>query len=268
MSRSLGDSIQAMDRLNSWVRSKSFRHGLSGMTLQRHIYRAKGDAIRSAHSQYEISHRPFTFLAKCRSCNGTGVFTHEYCYGSEADTSPCRTCSRSGVVRLDFVETRIWLEAPICWHSPRHSFPLSPYVLGVETNPGEWTPNQPGREMTPDEAARDLLLIDEQWPVSRWVSFHDRFYELYIGESVETCAHCGVGILPGDHRCGSHRSNVGFTFAACDRCRKAMTTEALFNVQVPQQLIDTQPNVQAWMRQRLEDIAYFTWEKERTARYA
>lgn len=281
------DVLTAIDRLNSWVRSESYRHGLWHSTLTRRIYEMKSAAIERAHRELVCTHRLIETLATCRDCGGDGRYVDTG--GQEFDH--CHACSNTGRVRLQFVETRIYdrnrhpdpaiaaremvtgaVGFPIlhAWHTPRmrfynRSFDL-PQEIGTDVT---WSVNQPGRDLTVDEAARDLLLCEPVFP-PRYR--HDQYcddwecrctdrYVLYLGEVTNCCAHCGADLsgFAADartdaggmqvNRLGKKIGRVDFTVAACAACYEARRWHAitLFDVALPPQLVAPQ-HVAEWVR--------------------
>jgi hypothetical protein len=221
-----------MDRLNSWVRSKSFRGHLSSGTLRRRIYEMKSEALRLADREFRCVHRSFETLTTCRSCGGSG----QYLDWNGHTWPHCRACMSKGVVRLDFVETRIfpdparkplvclmgnlpkhlldqfrgWRSEPLSdtpvltWISPRFSFPFPQSKISGETTLPNWTVNLPGEDLTPNEVARDLLLCESVFPKGfayrecrSWCECTGH-YKLYVGKETERCAHCDIPFDLGD----------------------------------------------------------------------
>jgi hypothetical protein len=153
--------VEAMDRLNSYVRSTDCRAKYY-TSLHDVIYTAKGYVIRAAHDQGLASHRRVHAFGKCRRCGGSGVY-RRYPSSGEAD---CRFCD-DGHVRLDFVETTISIDSRrFVWHSPIGRFVarLSLAVVGpLSTFSTDWQPNQPGKEIPLSDLARDLNLIEQAY---------------------------------------------------------------------------------------------------------
>ena len=258
MIATLISALEAVDRLNSWVRSPSFFRGLAAEGLRRRIYAIKGQAIQRAHGVLACTYHPLTTLATCRDCAGTGKYTDSY-----GTTYPhCRACGNSGVVRLHFVDTLIafyplykdlnpaW---HVHWHSPRDRWPLRSDLLGTEITDVDWKVNQPGKDLTVNEAARDLLLCDETFPGRH--CFGGRCscaacYRLHIGRVEDRCAHCGATVTQeqANHgRLGARSGRAEFTCVACPACYQAKgNSAALFAVGLPPELLEPE-HVRAWV---------------------
>ncbi len=241
--------LQAVDRLNGWVRSESFRRAWSGKALRRHIYQAKAEAIRLSYfSATTTSHRPFATLATCRDCSGSGKYTDFH-----GRTWPhCRACGNSGNVRLRFVESRILLlHRQFVWHTPSHLWPLSSEILGPETTVMDFMVNAVGTELPLDDAAHDLLLIDEQLP-PRYRDLHPP-YTLYLGKVDESCAHCGRAVTQEEAnrgRCTTTVARAEFSFIACPECENRLTTAQIFSVCIPVKLLEP-PHVLRWVEKNM-----------------
>ncbi len=165
------EKLHSLNALNSWVRSRSGREAIA--SPQRRIYEAKRMAITDATRLLGAKHYSLMLPAKCRDCNGTGNYIDSY--GHEFDH--CWRCSNSGFIRLEFVESHI--AEGIKWHSPRnkvYGLQVSGEVSFVAT---DWDVNKPGHDLSPDGAARHLLVIDEAWP-ARYPNSHKQCYETLL----------------------------------------------------------------------------------------
>src|SRR5690242_8277276 len=218
------ESIWAMDRLNSWIRSNSFR--AHNFASPRHaIYWLKGEALTWAHQNLSCLHSSVRVTTQCRDCDGTGCYTDSY-----GTTFPhCRACGSCGQVSLTFVQS--FIQGGPVWHTPWNKFWLRG-IYGQHPNyylarviDGEWTVNQVGRDLTPDEIARDLNTVEQFWQkrpdpyYTDWGGPFDDFkFTLYAGATPrETCSLCGN---PNDSGCGCRvtRFPIEWTDHACKRC--------------------------------------------------
>ena len=94
---------------------------------------------------------------KCRDCGGSGRYTDSWGYTHDH----CRACGNTGKASLSFVVSTLWTGH--AWHTPLMRWPsckintqsLVPIV-------DSYQPNQPGRDMTPQEVALDLYTV-ERW---------------------------------------------------------------------------------------------------------
>ncbi len=238
------DKLRSLDALNSWVRSSSGRHATA--SPQRRIYEAKRMALSDATRILGAKHYALTVPAKCRDCGGSGKYVDSY--GAKFDH--CWRCSNTGFVRLEFVESQV--AEGIVWHSPRAKawdLPIAGTRNFVEV---DWDVNKPGRDLTPDEAARHLLVIDEAWP-PRYRNLHKHcweycectdIYSLYIGEWKEYCAHCRAP--EPKHRFHKRAGRVECTLLACEECYAAKRGLDLFEAAIPLEMYQP-PNVMAWI---------------------
>lgn len=223
------EPIWAMDRLNSWLRSPSAHRG-GYSTPYRAIYFLKREAIEWADANLECLHSAVKVKAKCRDCGGTGKYTDSYGY----EWPHCRACSNRGSLALEFVQTII-RGGPV-WHTPwlkfyvyrgqrysgyRLSIPLG-LVRGADE---EWSVYQAGRDMTPEEVARDLNTIEGFWtkrPAPYYTDyggpFDDFKYKLYVGATDPSrCSLCG-SFSEEPYRYGVSRSCIEWSDHACKVC--------------------------------------------------
>lgn len=246
--------FQALDRLNSWVRSDSYRRGAFG--LAHHvIYFLKGQAISWAASKNWASHRRVGLDLTCRDCGGCGHYTDRNDY-----TWPhCRACNSSGTAHLSFIETTIG--DAIKWHSPIQKLWTVDIPL-EEEKPTEWQPNQPGRDLDPHEVARLLNLVEsgiphERWPV-RWI-YDDGYcdggvgvndfecYTLHVGSTKPwQCDLCGATEAMVSYGFGQTLGRIRWTGHACERCNTE-TVHAQLKEQGPRWLVE-HPDIQEWIR--------------------
>lgn len=245
--------LEAVDRLNSWVRSESFKRGTHWSGVRRHVYQIKRMAIARAQREFVCLHRPHSTLVTCRSCGGSGKYTD---WDGRAWPN-CRACGSKGIVKLDFVQTQILVPQPygqtFTWNSPRDKWGLPADRLGEELTGIVMQVDEPGTDMSIDDAARDLLLCDATFPRQYgWCSeFCDceKHYALYLGRADGRCAHCGDA-APEDQatNCGKTIGRVNFSFAVCKPCylAKRSTSAALFDVGIPEELLRGE-HVRRWV---------------------
>lgn len=261
----LTEGIAAVDRLNSWVRSESFRNGVSNPRDA--IYDLKRQAIRAAHADGRCTHRMVRVDATCRDCGGDGRYKP---WWADHALDHCRACESTGTARLRFVETTI-ADPPLTWHSPYdYKFAVWPLpgvtdwyqARGDELPPlaEGWGVNQPGRDLSPAEAARALNMAEAAFPervAGYWRDsggdefFCDPFgYKLWVGETPEgACVLCDGPI--GDHTCGyiATLGRVCWTAhacAACDAIHRGKTIWTMLQHAVPHDLI-RHPDITEWI---------------------
>ena len=247
------EALFAMDRLNSWLRSDSAKRG---WPPTRAVYFLKREAIEWADANLSCFHSSVTTATTCRGCRGTGKYTDSY-----GEKWPhCRACGSTGRVALLFVQTVI-VEAGLTWHTPWMKF----YIRGLHKHPphdlnrllfDEWSVNQKGREMTPDEVARDLNTVETFW-TNRPSEYHtdwggpfdDFKYAIFVGETPQKCSLCGDASEPYGYRV--RRGFVEWTDHACKSCGNPSSRTAFDRFPVPNYLITE--NVQKFIeRRRLE----------------
>lgn len=249
------DFISAMERLNSWIRSSS---GKRGLAPHRAIYYLKREVIEWAHRNLTVHHHNVRVVMPCRGCEGTGRYIDSW--GNRFNHH--WECGSLGRQRLEFVQTSI--QNGPTWHSPWNTFYISGFrgpdwQLAIADQ--SWRPNQPGIDMTPDEVARDLNLLETTFTkrpgdyYTDWGGPWNHFrYSLYIGntgEPVRRCSFCGIQL--SDRACGFgvNRDGLEWTDYACDPCQKKVGGGlAVFGAfPVPAQLVT--PAIQAWQRRQL-----------------
>lgn len=220
-------AVPALDRLNSWVRSESFRESLGGGPREA-IYWLKNEAIRALHGYGLTTHRAVYATAKCRDCGGSGRYVDSMGYRHDH----CWACNSAGEVRLNFVETAI--EGGPTWHTPWLKFPLirgevvgsySPdFSDAVEAT--DWKPNLRGRDLTPAEVARDLNRAEAAFPkrpgvrYTEWGEYDPFNYKLFVGASDrDKCDLCGHAV-EDDSGCGYHcsRGRIAWCAYGCNVC--------------------------------------------------
>ncbi len=173
---------------------------------------------------------------KCRSCGGTGKFTHE-----SGEWSWCYKCSSKGIVKLTFLVTDI---GGYRWHTPwekSYSFKLPEGLYERASLSCDWEPNQKGRDLELWEVAKYLNVLEAatfggllEKPGSHgiydrddWIGDHDHSkYRLHLGDSPRVCEICGRDAVLKDDG-GSYdgvyhhvvRPHVDWSAWACDACK-------------------------------------------------
>lgn len=263
-------AFEALDRLNSFVRSDAYRREFYMASPRRAVYEMKRQAILVAHVAGLAEHRRIVITAKCRDCGGSGKYVDSY-----GERFPwCRACSSSGTVTLRFVETTIALPGrALRWHSPRTGFSLWPvepqelphlkwydpatgeWLPGSES-PADWTVNEVGRDLAIWEVARDLVTAEaafkatpyrrRDWGYSEGGCSLDPFrYPLRIGQTERVCWKCDAPVPEDRTWVGGHVGRVEFTAACCEPCEKQLG--APWPTTVPPALIEHEA-IREWMR--------------------
>ncbi|HEX7313269.1 MAG TPA: hypothetical protein VF297_05085 [Pyrinomonadaceae bacterium] len=251
-------SVRALDGLNSWVRSKDYRHNYSASNGPMHaIYFYKELAIARAHALLSMSMRRVKSTVKCRGCGGTGRYVDSCGY----EHNHCYDCLSSGSVTLYFVETEF--SFGVKWHTPREKFPCGLTDTGwawdrdayEET---DWRPNQPGKELPLEEVCRRLNTV-ETYFTERPKPYHwtrdwgsgvrdDAKYMLYVGETdARKCAFCGR--KPQGHSYVVRRGRLGWRDHCCGECetRAGQEFRSVFDAfPVPEYLLEGE-EVRKWM---------------------
>jgi hypothetical protein len=184
--------LLALDRLNSWARAVEPWYCPARSSLKPVIYWTKTQAILETSKRYHIGLRRVMVKKPCRVCGGTGVYrdwnwrpwTDDE---SELDGEPCRKCTATGTVTLLFIESTL---GPVRWHTPAERWFRSsldvyvpfPCFYGEKDAErhyelsSDWEPNQPGRLLSNEEVARDMMLVLLEWPheVAFSIDFHHR----------------------------------------------------------------------------------------------
>ena len=245
------EALHAMARLNSWLRSKSGRRPVYGRPLGA-VYYLKREAIIWADANLACKHGSIIVGVECRDCGGSG----RYCdsYGCQHDH--CWRCGSRGRTSLHFVWT--WIEeAAILWHTPRDKFwipgkhtPL--YSLAVWDD--RWGVNQPGLEMTVEEVARDLNIVEAFWPRrpgehhTDWGTFDVFHYTLNLGDvERDRCAICGGEANP-NYRCHVRRGWFEFSDVACKRCHDQKGIEVFNLFPFPVHIVG--PHAREWAERK------------------
>lgn len=236
------EAIEALDRLNSWVRSKSFRSG-----ARRMIYHMKSDVLWC--SNLPMEHRGIIVAVKCRDCGGTGRYRD---WGGNL-LDHCRACNSTGTAKLRFIETKI--AERIVWHTPAEKYPRG-WEGGFEIEMS-YAPNQIGNDLEISEAARLLNLAEPCFPrphdcCTEYGEFNDFNYSLYVGRTdPEICSLCGT---MNDRQYGYSvtRNHIEWSDFACVKCEKDFEKKnggivSIFKAfALPQHLV-SHPEIQRWM---------------------
>lgn len=244
--------FEAVDKLNSWVRTPSAR-----TTAWHVVYWLKGESIKWANSKGWASHRRVGVDTKCRGCGGTGRYVDSG--GWEFDH--CRACNNSGTAHLAFIETTIL--GRIRWHTPlRKSYEIIRGLIPAEKEEPalDWKPNQPGRELPIHEAARLLNFAELYVPHGRYpqrtIRDCDEYYgevddlatyRLYVGSSNPgQCDICGSTEAMAQFGCYVNFGRIEWSAHICGRCDTDLKWERLRKTE-PHGLID-HPDIQEWIR--------------------
>lgn len=282
----LVEPIKAVDRLNSWVRSESYRRAGHASSPKRAVYWLKHCALEAAHATNLASHKLIAVPVKCRDCGGTGQYT-----SMAGDKYPhCHKCGSGGLTILYFVETDIaavtdqgtrdpW-HGLVTWHSPIERFPLVHERLAnrVPYTSFTWKPNQAGKDLTPAEVARDLNTAETfftERPGPRYTHdggpYNDFAYSLYLGATDPTRCDLCLSATPRPGAYGVHRkitptgtpnhdgARVAWFARACVTCeagyrgRRLGCGNDLFDVfPVPAEPLADE-HIRAWIERRCRD---------------
>lgn len=228
-------ALAALDHLNRWVRSDSYRKQYLIKTGPRQaVYDMKGVAIAWAISAGLTTHRRVMASVPCRDCSGTGRYTDFW----GCEHPHCRNCNSTGKKALRFLETTI--AEQFVWHTPWDKVPLAicnrlAFPIGGMEALGEgwfasfdWEPGRDGQDMSIVEAAEALLLAEQVFPYSierrgrSCDTFADRkeayygSYHLFIGETERRCCYCGTTDQIAGIHCNVER--LAFRTFACTPC--------------------------------------------------
>lgn len=224
--------VEAVDRLNSWIRSDS--HWGSFSSPRYAIYFWKGHLVSRALAELPDCWRTVHVCLKCRDCGGSGKYVDSYGYNH----LHCRKCSNSGMVRLDFLETVI---EEFKWHTPRDKTWQMNTITSAhwEAAPcvtSDWKPNAKGRDLEPWQVAECLNICETMLPRpgmrAEYVDtycYQDRDngkYKLFVGRSEKVCEFCKrpavhKGIHPDSMDGSMHhvsRGNIEWSAWACESC--------------------------------------------------
>lgn len=156
----LQDALSSVDRLNSWVRSESYRQG--NWDCRKAIYYLKRSALKKVLALgWPANHRAVVATVRCRDCDGSGRYLSSY--GNRKLN--CYPCNSTGLVRLEFIESS--LPGGITWHTPRQEWQaIAPGLLSQQAPMPvmDWQPNQTGKDLSIVEAANALNLAEVFFP--------------------------------------------------------------------------------------------------------
>lgn len=187
LARSLWTPVLALDRLNSWLRSKRPLWCSVQSSLKPVIYWTKTQAILDLSKHWHIGMRRVMVKKPCRRCDGTGYWISWFDEGPSRFLPEemsydeyranygerCRGCKGTGTATLKFIETTI---GPVRWHTPADKWYMSSldvYVPFPSYYPdGEehyelangWEPEQPGRPLPMVDVERDMVTVLFAWP--------------------------------------------------------------------------------------------------------
>lgn len=208
--------IAALDRLNSWVRSDAYRDW-EDRGPKKAIYNCKRRAQTYLSSHYNVQSRYLQLMVKCRRCVD-GIFID----WNGQERGHCWRCSGSGLKRLIFIEQQF---DRYCWHTPVDELTTIPshVLIEIET---EWTPNQPGRAFSREQAVVDLNTIETYWhnAISSEVLAHyhyppaEFFYFLFLGKTPLRCSLCGATDNLKTESYRVRRNLLRWTDHACHHC--------------------------------------------------
>lgn len=155
--------LEAMVLLNSWARG-------NGREYAGTIYAVKERFL--AHYADRGWRFRTSVIVRCRTCGG-----YERCFkrsGLGVTYGECWDCNGTGKVTLHFVVT----ELPGCegyvatFHTPRHLARLTEDEFGKlqMVPPGDWQPNQPGKDLEPAVGLSLLLHFQSRLNALREVA--------------------------------------------------------------------------------------------------
>lgn len=207
-------AVLSMDRLNSFMRSSG--RGAYGDSFYHHVYQLKDLVVRQADEAGLVTARLVYVDAKCRRCGGTGEWRGRY----ERDN--CWHCGGSGKQRLYFREHCIGrtLRAPdwplenLIWHKPMYG--VEPENRRRFVSAGDWKPQAPGKDLTPEEVAEALNSVEAEIESKHWAA--DR-YHLVIGRDEGECRFCDSTTEDRESYIVS-RGRLIWGSRACASCRK------------------------------------------------
>jgi hypothetical protein len=233
--------LEAIDHLNSWVRSDSARGWHSSPRYA--IYDWKHAAIQRAIKDGTARCDAIYLTLNCRDCGGTGKYIDSY-----GEKFPrCRRCSNSGHSTLLFLTTAI---GDIRWHTPHDKcwrFNLPEDFWQSARLSVDWEPNQKGRDLELWEVAECLNVLEEAvergelpkpgshgvYDRSYWIGDSDHGkYRLDLGRSERVCEICSTPAVAKDAERGLYdgvhhhvtREHVEFSAWACYACKALYAT--------------------------------------------
>jgi hypothetical protein len=262
--------LEAIDRLNSWVRSESARGWWSSPRYA--VYDWKNWfidlAIRVGRAKLSAIH----LMLNCRACGGDGIFVYD-----DGEKAPCRKCGKSGHVNLEFLVSEI---EGFVWHTPRNrtwKFGLLDGVWAGAKLSMDWEPNAKGRDLELWQVAECLNVCEEAvargelckpgshssggygWDDEYEVSHGN--YKIHVSNSTEreVCELCGHRAVPKGDRGGTDgmwhgiiTNYVSWSAWACDECQVNYKGSEIFTalkLHPPLEQL-AHPEIQAWLRRR------------------
>lgn len=266
----LDAGLVALDTLNSWARSDSYRR-MYYYGPRNAVYWMKNSALRLAFRLGMAEWRPIRVEVECRQCHGTGDYDDSMGY----HWHHCRACDSTGRVSLRFLETTIG--GRFRWHTPSMRVPWEVSDRISPPNPDnlprlrywwedaqpvdDWTPNQPGKDLTIEEHA-ELLCIAETTFIDRpRTSYRVRGwdddarvdapfnYRLYVGELPRVCFRCGSQDVPVGG-CRTSRCTISWNVHACKACEADLGSAIWDAFPYPDALL-APPSIQRWREMHL-----------------
>jgi hypothetical protein len=261
-------TLQSVDALNSWVRSKGAREWRR--SPRNAIYDWKGEAIRQAFSAGLRDYHAIFLTLNCRDCGGSGRYV-DSC-GCKFDH--CRKCGNRGTVRLTFLVTKI---EGFVWHTPwehcwKFRLPDGESVYAAATLSADWEPNAVGKDLDLVDVVHHLNVLEDAMPTipgSHGVYSYGEFfgesdhkiYYLHLGRFLQVCEICGtpakqIGEWSGGYPKmdgiyhGVARPPLTWSAWGCDACKAAHDGVSIFGkFPEPTHLIE-HPEIQRWLRKR------------------
>ena len=227
--------IEAVDRLNFWVRSDSARGYWS--TPRYAIYDWKAYLIERAIDVGAAKLSAIHLMLNCRACGGDGIYVYD-----DGEKAPCRKCGKTGHVNLEFLVSEI---DGVVWHTPRNrawKFGLLDAVWAGARLSVDWEPNAKGRDLELWQVCECLNVCEEAVACGELckpgghischgydeyeVSHHGYKIHVSASDDREVCELCGHRAVPkGDRGLtdgmwhGIVTDHVSWSAWACDRCQ-------------------------------------------------
>lgn len=252
--------LQAVDKLNSWVRSPGARNWYSGPRYA--IYDWKLETIRRAMAAKKCACRAIHLSLTCRACGGDGKYHDGY-----VQYDNCRKCFSKGVVTLRFLETII---DGLHWHTPQsrsYGLNLPSDFFDESTLCTEWEPNTAGRELELWQICMALNILETAMPNipnyhhvychGDWIgeATHSK-YKLHAGSFRDACGLCGAAYSPdlsAGHSFQIVRGHLDWSAWGCAACRTAYDANhsaAIFEKFPVPEVALTHPEIQRWLDRR------------------
>lgn len=185
--------INAVNHLNQYARAEKVCIFCENKDA---IYNWKYDFIKKFSAMLHFIIRKIKVKTVCRGCDN-GIYSYyEYDFDVFPIKEKCYKCHGTGIKELYFYEIE-WVEFGIKWHVPFDKFPYYANIhlqeacskLTDYTDEPNYQPNQPGRLLSPDEAAKYFLTC-EKWlgyDLGKMLRFN-----IFIGsKDMGKCSLCG-----------------------------------------------------------------------------